>query len=102
MTLPHPNPLIYMNGYNPVLIVLLACCLLIIPFKMLSAQNKQSDLALLQAVKPGQPYNPTPNPNNKKTLQVKSPSAFAKYNPLSQHVSLSKCFVGTIGAAVFV
>ena len=72
-----------MNGYSPILIVLLAGCLLMAPCGRLSAQNKQTDLALLQTVKPGQAYNPAPSPNNKKAMQVKSQSAFAKYNPLA-------------------
>lgn len=49
-----------------------------------NAQNRQTDLSLLQTVIPGKPYHPPTNTgNNKSMLQTKQKTVFARYNPLA-------------------
>lgn len=49
----------------------------------IEAQNRQTDIALLQTVTPGQPYRPQLPGNNKKAMKTRKRSAFARYNPFT-------------------
>ncbi|QQS29209.1 MAG: membrane protein insertion efficiency factor YidD [Sphingobacteriales bacterium] len=82
-----------MKIYRPVIIwVLLVGCLSVLTPGKSTAQNRNTDLVLLQIVKPGQSYSPATNPNNKKPLKVKNQSVLAKYNPLTLTLTGSMYF----------